>query len=115
MAARNRNRNRNEALAKGSQALIRGEIDDPKLVELLKNLEDYVELEGAGGDYYYLSRPERKDGRALKDPDKVFLVAEPRMHGMEQHPMTHQAITACLLYTSPSPRDRQKSRMPSSA
>ena len=24
-------------------------------------------------------------------------------------------ITACLLYTSPSPRDRQKSRMPSSA
>ena len=25
------------------------------------------------------------------------------------------AINACLLYTSPSPRDRQKSRMPSSA
>ena len=25
------------------------------------------------------------------------------------------ASTACLLYTSPSPRDRQKSRMPSSA
>ena len=24
-------------------------------------------------------------------------------------------ITICLLYTSPSPRDRQKSRMPSSA
>ena len=26
-----------------------------------------------------------------------------------------ELITACLLYTSPSPRDRQKSRMPSSA
>ena len=25
------------------------------------------------------------------------------------------AFSACLLYTSPSPRDRQKSRMPSSA
>ena len=25
------------------------------------------------------------------------------------------ALKACLLYTSPSPRDRQKSRMPSSA
>ena len=25
------------------------------------------------------------------------------------------AVFACLLYTSPSPRDRQKSRMPSSA
>ena len=24
-------------------------------------------------------------------------------------------ISACLLYTSPSPRDRQKARMPSSA
>ena len=28
---------------------------------------------------------------------------------------TTGAITTCLLYTSPSPRDRQKSRMPSSA
>ena len=27
----------------------------------------------------------------------------------------HRAKEACLLYTSPSPRDRQKSRMPSSA
>ena len=27
----------------------------------------------------------------------------------------HLRIDACLLYTSPSPRDRQKSRMPSSA
>ena len=26
-----------------------------------------------------------------------------------------KALLACLLYTSPSPRDRQKSRMPSSA
>ena len=26
-----------------------------------------------------------------------------------------EKIKACLLYTSPSPRDRQKSRMPSSA
>src|SRR5674476_601806 len=28
---------------------------------------------------------------------------------------TSDALDACLLYTSPSPRDRQKSRMPSSA
>ena len=28
---------------------------------------------------------------------------------------TEEAEAACLLYTSPSPRDRQKSRMPSSA
>ena len=29
--------------------------------------------------------------------------------------MRLNGIDACLLYTSPSPRDRQKSRMPSSA
>ena len=27
----------------------------------------------------------------------------------------HRVVHGCLLYTSPSPRDRQKSRMPSSA
>ena len=30
-------------------------------------------------------------------------------------PKRWQVAVACLLYTSPSPRDRQKSRMPSSA
>ena len=31
-------------------------------------------------------------------------------------PLTgRRKVTSCLLYTSPSPRDRQKSRMPSSA
>ena len=29
--------------------------------------------------------------------------------------VTYNSPAACLLYTSPSPRDRQKSRMPSSA
>ena len=29
--------------------------------------------------------------------------------------LNHPNICTCLLYTSPSPRDRQKSRMPSSA
>ena len=35
------------------------------------------------------------------------LTVRPRQGGYE--------LVACLLYTSPSPRDRQKSRMPSSA
>ena len=30
-------------------------------------------------------------------------------------PHEHEEMHRCLLYTSPSPRDRQKSRMPSSA
>ena len=40
--------------------------------------------------------------------EKVGAVAEAEAH----HPDLH---LVCLLYTSPSPRDRQKSRMPSSA
>ena len=36
---------------------------------------------------------------------------------MERYPLVDEfaVIDSCLLYTSPSPRDRQKSRMPSSA
>ena len=33
----------------------------------------------------------------------------------EEGPYAHKRVYDCLLYTSPSPRDRQKSRMPSSA
>ena len=50
---------------------------------------------------------------------------EPIVESRLDHPMqlgarpkirqTRQVATTCLLYTSPSPRDRQKSRMPSSA
>ena len=42
---------------------------------------------------------------------KVSIVFEDD-HGTKRVDTT---IWACLLYTSPSPRDRQKSRMPSSA
>ena len=57
-------------------------------------------------------------------------VAEPKgavhvIHGLAEHPERYERlaralngaglIVCCLLYTSPSPRDRQKSRMPSSA
>ena len=35
--------------------------------------------------------------------------------GAGQNPARQAMMKACLLYTSPSPRDRQKSRMPSSA
>ena len=36
-------------------------------------------------------------------------------YGADDAPSCSKEIGACLLYTSPSPRDRQKSRMPSSA
>ena len=78
--------------------------------------------------------------KAVKDADRLILATDPDREGeaiswhvleilkekrvlKEQdvervvfNAITKQAVSeACLLYTSPSPRDRQKSRMPSSA
>eukprot|EP00656_Telonema_subtile_P040610 TRINITY_DN4569_c0_g1_i2.p1 TRINITY_DN4569_c0_g1~~TRINITY_DN4569_c0_g1_i2.p1 ORF type:complete len:177 (-),score=23.29 TRINITY_DN4569_c0_g1_i2:24-554(-) len=39
----------------------------------------------------------------------------PRISDSEQLNVPHAESTSCLLYTSPSPRDRTRSRMPSSA
>ena len=43
-------------------------------------------------------------------------LAQTRTHELKLLPQNvHWGYYDCLLYTSPSPRDRQKSRMPSSA
>ena len=46
--------------------------------------------------------------------ETIKLLKENRLAELDiQHLI--EELEACLLYTSPSPRDRQKSRMPSSA
>ena len=53
----------------------------------------------------------QKTGEAiLIDPDRNI---EPYLEAARREGM--KIVGTCLLYTSPSPRDRQKSRMPSSA
>ena len=48
--------------------------------------------------------------------DAMFCMGGPMDTWMEKdYPWLIEEKKACLLYTSPSPRDRQKSRMPSSA
>ena len=37
------------------------------------------------------------------------------LYNLQRSNMDLSLVVTCLLYTSPSPRDRQKSRMPSSA
>ena len=58
------------------------------------------------------------DTRLLSAFQEVIREASPELMRMVldklEKPRTLQQ-TSCLLYTSPSPRDRQKSRMPSSA
>ena len=46
----------------------------------------------------------------------IHVLVIPKKEVVNVAALTEQdAALACLLYTSPSPRDRQKSRMPSSA
>ena len=59
----------------------------------------------------------RRQAYTLESPRQPGIVPQPRLPS----PPISSSLTsfchpkACLLYTSPSPRDRQKSRMPSSA
>ena len=103
---------------------ILGELAGQKGIELqLKNrierLRDEHRLLGAayqkGRDAYMAAGADSTAGdAAVKGVDRATsdqmseLVSELRKQGVEQSKL-------CLLYTSPSPRDRQKSRMPSSA
>lgn len=91
MPIRRSRQQRSADLAAGTNAYIRGELNDPQLESILKGLEDYVELEGIGGDYYHLSAAKRKSDNAA---GKVFLVANERLHDQSQNPLTHKAIAA---------------------
>ena len=67
----------------------------------MEYLSDHVHLSDDGTAVVILDQtqlPNRTQYLTLRTPQDMF-----------------HAIQTCLLYTSPSPRDRQKSRMPSSA
>ena len=53
----------------------------------------------------------------LKDAQKIVEGCLKKAREEDMNPITIAVLDTrgCLLYTSPSPRDRQKSRMPSSA
>ena len=57
---------------------------------------------------YYVSKVTFSDFMREKLGEMIDKLAQAKI-SMQKTPIT------CLLYTSPSPRDRQKSRMPSSA
>ena len=52
--------------------------------------------------------------KAYNDKNKDAIKVENKVTGATAFVVKRKSID-CLLYTSPSPRDRQKSRMPSSA
>ena len=68
----------------------------------IQELTSFASVEGFWRTYCHLARP-----TALGNGDNYHVFRGDRPPAWEAMP--------CLLYTSPSPRDRQKSRMPSSA
>ena len=59
---------------------------------------------------------EEKETERIAKAGFPYRILETRWDALEDElPVMKQRLQACLLYTSPSPRDRQKSRMPSSA
>ena len=76
---------------------------------LLQALENFVQLVNVGKDIV---------GLALGFVDHLLIsLTRKDEHGDGARVLRNGnvGIQSCLLYTSPSPRDRQKSRMPSSA
>ena len=89
------------------------------MMKPFKVMRFYGLVAGAAASLWAQAPLVTADGFAVPRPGKVF--SFPRDHG--SHPefklewwyVTGHLFKDCLLYTSPSPRDRQKSRMPSSA
>src|SRR5665213_3538896 len=74
---------------------------DPLAVTLLK--KDHREVEGWFDEYEQLEA----------DAEKVALFNQIALALKVHTRIEEEIFYPCLLYTSPSPRDRQKSRMPS--
>ena len=66
---------------------------------------------------YYFENCNGKTMAKLMDMDEKGLFVEDWPNGFfdDSNDLTLELFNACLLYTSPSPRDRTRSRMPSSA
>ena len=80
---------------------------EAEVYRALLELENVVETHVVYGEYDLAARIDFKDDKEMS----TILIGDFRnIPGVEQ---TETLI--CLLYTSPSPRDKRQSRMPSSA
>ena len=96
---------------------------DPAVAETRRDILIYAQVDGLKAKVAELAaakaevvdilrRAKAADGTELAKAKADAADAKKRLAEVEA---AAQSLRSCLLYTSPSPRDRQKSRMPSSA
>ena len=95
------------------QRLLKKDKKEKNVTEML----ELANLPGSGQTYLWDGRTGEKFDRPVTVGIiymlKLHHLVEDKIHARSTGP--YSLVTHCLLYTSPSPRDRQKSRMPSSA
>ena len=64
--------------------------------------------------YFWVATKEGGIARAAERLDMAVQTVSTQIHTLEAA-LGHALFKPCLLYTSPSPRDKRQSRMPSSA
>ena len=84
--------------------------------ESSEEAQDDASLDGGAlGEGFDGANIERRDINEAESSRRSSAGARERLVFRCEEGESEEGCTACLLYTSPSPRDRQKSRMPSSA
>ena len=87
----------------------------------MENKEVYCNLNNIVKKLKSTNDPKRKYeyilwlGKKLPSPNNEILIPENKVKGCVSEVYVKGTIKDCLLYTSPSPRDSDTSRMPSSA
>ena len=79
--------------------------------DLAVNTDGYVACQDEACNFVHYENPTPVVAAVIEYKDGNILLA----HNVAWPPKWYALVTGCLLYTSPSPRDRTRSRMPSSA
>ena len=82
-------------------------------IQLSKELKEELAITaGIWGGQYLIAN---EAGKARTNIVRLYCLVNLPQNSLLDKKENFERLMVCLLYTSPSPRDRQKSRMPSSA
>ena len=108
---------RNKILIKRIKGGVSGE--KPLWKDTKRLLEDYLQERDHNNEALFIGRQGRLKHRRIQQLFTLYAQKANLRNGYTVHSLRHSiavhVLDACLLYTSPSPRDLSTSRMPSSA